>query len=272
MSRLLTELPGDTSLEADLDILLLSHAGGLITTYTRWLEPLRREFSRLGAISVRVMTAVLPGQLGSLEIFQCPTFGASRLTSYGRRVARELGETHERARHLVIFGHSMGALLAVEVCRALEWGSRGADLTVFSGCAAPVSQPQSDQYVGLSRMDDALLTRTLLEMGGLPQIMAEYPERLSPFLPGLRRDLELVDEYQFRDTALPATRALLTLSGTKDPRALSVDVALWGDLLGRDNVHQEFEGDHFFPHHYVDDVSKLMAVEAVASTSCRLPF
>jgi len=87
-------------------------------------------------------------------------------------------------RPFVLFGHSVGALIAFELTRLLR--RAGLPLPrrlVVSGRAAPQVRSERRPLHGLS---DVALTEALRLMGGLPALMLAEPRLLRPFLPALR--------------------------------------------------------------------------------------
>lgn len=141
------------------------------------------------------------------------------------------------------FGHSMGALLAFEVARALQQqGAAMPQCLMVSGCAAP-------QYRGAARrwhlLSDADLVAALKDYNGTPPEVLANAELMALLLPMIRADFAAVDGYRYR-AAAPLALPLTVLAGRIDERVSERQVEGWQEeTTDRCQVHW-FEGDHFF--------------------------
>lgn len=264
---LLTILPGQHVVEQQADVVLLPHAGALLSTYLPWVDSLRSSFKRAGIDRLGLLTAVLPGHMGSADKAPSAASANHSLERYGELLAKELKARGGADCPLIIFGHSMGALLAVETVRNLSRYGVETKATVLSGSSAPVKQNRfarkaiytrgsASELRGLS--DDAAL-ETLTKIGGISQELAAQPELAKPFLPQIRADFELVDAYRFEPPVRFSTQRLVTLSGREDHRASEAMMVGWHDLLGKSGEHVEFTGDHFFHQQHIPEIADLLA-------------
>lgn len=264
---LLTVLPGQQTVDPQVDVVLLPHAGALVSTYIPWADPLKAAFRRRGVHRLGLSTAVLPGHLSSTEKAPSHVSATHSLERYGERLAKELKARENPDRPLMIFGHSMGALLAVETVRNLSRYGVETTATVLSGSAAPVKQKRfarkpiytrgsASELRGLS--DEATL-ETLKKIGGISQELAAQPELAKPFLPQIRADFDLVDAYRFEPPTRFSTQRLVTLSGSDDHRASEYTMRGWHELLGVPGQHHEFTGDHFFHQQHIPEIADVLA-------------
>lgn len=150
-------------------------------------------------------------------------------------------------RPLYLFGHSMGALLAVELAYALRarTGIEPAAL-VLSGASPWWDPAESIGHLdGLP--DDELLAR-LDAWGGIPKELFQYPDLLSMAIPVLRTDSAMVDALRSRPApdAPGLSCPLLLLSGSDDERATAAQMAGWSRVTTGACRAREFAGDHFF--------------------------
>lgn len=263
------DAPADTKKAPNVEFLLLPHAGGMPSTYLPWLEPLLENSRRLGFKRPRLRTAVLPGHVSSTEKMDSERHSIAK---YGERLAREIRETTRPKAPLIIFGHSMGALLAVETTRHLEVWNRQARTLILSGSAAPVKHKRFARRAEFRRdganelrgLNDQQSLTFLATMGGMPYEFAERPEYFAPFLPGVRNDFQLVEEYRFTPVKNFPAESLVTLNGAADDRATSVNMTRWHELLGVTGEHREFSGGHFFHQQHVGEITALIAESAAA--------
>lgn len=145
---------------------------------------------------------------------------------------------------LAIYGHSMGALLAFELARALGRRSLRPDLVIVSGRAAPhrMASP-ADHLHGLP--DAAFIERLGERYGGIPQALLDAPDLLAFFLPILRADLRAVETY--RHVPCPPDDWPLMVYGGMDDRSVApADLDEWARYTNGPFRVQTLPGDHFF--------------------------
>lgn len=176
-------------------LLVLPHAGSGTAAWFGWQSRLP------GDVELRV--ARLPGRETRL--------GESPLTSATEAVAALAGALRALPPlPLVVFGHSLGALLAYGVCTALPGMVRA---LVVSGETAPSKTRSHDD---LLRLPDRELAKAVnRRWGAVPPEILNEPEFLSIFLPALRGDLALVDSFPTQ-TGVPLDVPLFVFAGTDD--------------------------------------------------------
>ena len=143
-----------------------------------------------------------------------------------------------------VFGHSMGAVLASEVTRALaEAGHPLPQHLLVSGRRPPhVSGTESDMH-GLP--DPAFIAELSRRYRGIPAEILEQPDLMAVFVPILRADLTALE------THLPARRAPLScpisvFGGADDRLTPREHLEAWrSETTGAFRV-SVYAGDHFF--------------------------
>lgn len=207
-------------------LLCLPYAGGHGELYRRWVRDL--------AGRAEVWAADLPGHFrrGDLAPVTDPDVVIAEITA--ETVAL-------MDRPLVLFGHSMGALLAFEVVRNLEAAGHEVSALIASACLAPhlrEARPptgtESDQeLVALMRLWGTIDTEVLSNRDFLDAI-----------LPPLRADLALCDRYRYR---LGSVRApVMALAGTADVKTPLRDVEAWQRCTADWRGVQVIPGPHLF--------------------------
>ncbi|GGJ52735.1 oleoyl-ACP hydrolase [Deinococcus roseus] len=144
----------------------------------------------------------------------------------------------------LIYGHSMGALVAYHVCLQLQ--QRGLPLPEHlwvSGCAAPLHFRQEAWHL----LSDQDFIGRILSLGGTPPEVFEEPLLRPLVLKLLRADFQLVE-------TAPAVTGKLgcpigAVAGIQDPHATPADMQHWQDCTTEDFA-EDFElltvqGDHF---------------------------
>jgi len=194
-----------------------------------------RPLSRALPADIELLAACLPGRESRLR--EPP---ATHLLALAAQITRDLVATVDGP--YLIFGHSMGAMLAYEVCRWLQRTGRGplpAALTV-SACIGP-DLPRGTEVIGQS---DQRLSERLASLGGIPPEAARDPDLMRMILPVTRADLEMVEVYQPR-SGPPLDLDLLVVSGATDHVATPAQMTGWPSVALRPAVHVR-PGGHFY--------------------------
>ena len=217
-------------------LICLPHAGGSARVFIDWQRALEAAFE--------VRAIELPGH-GTR--YREPL--ATRIPPLAREIVATLGE--DGARPYVLFGHSMGGLIAHAVAAEAASLGRSPAHVVVAGVAPPHVPRER-----LHELHDAALLERLREHGGTPREALESDELMSIVLPIVRADLEACAAYR------PLTRtlacAITALSGADDAIAPPAAVAGWSAYTARAFEHIGFAGDHFFVHRQRERIFTLL--------------
>lgn len=208
-----------------LRLFCIHPAGAAATTYREWP-------GRLTGIDVSFLE--LPGRgrkQNETFVWTFEAACANLLSELEEELARKPGP-------FVLFGHSMGALLAFEMARKI--GGRTAPLAlrrlVLSGEPAPHIGAYATEGSLRDASDDDLITR-FLSTGDRSLARA--------LLPRLRADLAVCESYRYTPGARIAC-PLSVFGGNDDPLAKKDDLERWRELSEGDFVLRVVEGDHSF--------------------------
>nr|WP_052478146.1 alpha/beta fold hydrolase [Kibdelosporangium sp. MJ126-NF4]CEL16418.1 Thioesterase in siderophore biosynthesis gene cluster [Kibdelosporangium sp. MJ126-NF4]CTQ90370.1 Thioesterase in siderophore biosynthesis gene cluster [Kibdelosporangium sp. MJ126-NF4] len=148
----------------------------------------------------------------------------------------------------ILFGHSMGALVAWETAVLLRDAAPLA--VVVSGTAAPHITPTRPS---VRPMTDDDLVDFLTGIGGIGQAHLRHPRLLADVLPGIRADLVACDDY--RHTGEPLPVPLVAFGGDADPLVTSGELDAWTELSTVGTTRHTLPGGHF---HHIDHPDRFL--------------
>jgi len=145
-------------------------------------------------------------------------------------------------RPFALFGHSMGALVAFELARALQLRARLPHVLLVAAAPAPhlplVGPPAHE-------LPDTELVAHLQRLNGTPAELLENEEMLSLLLPSLRADLAVYETYHYQE-APPLACPIVAFGGQDDEHVDRAHLAAWKLHTTVGCAVQLFPGDHFF--------------------------
>jgi len=209
----------------------LPHAGGGATAFRSWNGSL--------PASVEICSVQLPGR----EVRHSePLF--TQMEPMVDAMARELRPWLDTP--YVVFGHSMGALLAFEWVRKLQRSGHPMPAWLFlSGHRAPDMPGDTRLLHSLSdREFVAELTRLYR---GIPDGLLLEAEFMEVFLPILRADIAVVESYRFQEDE-PLDCPITVFAGSQDTNVSWDQLLAWKRQTRRRFAAQIFPGGHFYPH------------------------
>ncbi|MEV6172020.1 alpha/beta fold hydrolase [Streptomyces sp. NPDC051954] len=214
-------------------LICFPYAGGGASAYARWEQGLARRGAAVDVLPVR-----LPGREGRIA--------EPRRTELAPLVVEldaELGPVLDAdGPPVLLYGHSMGALLAYEVIRRRrQRGARPPTAALLAAYRAPHLPPPR---FGTSNTSDEDLTRELAALGGLPPVLLGHPEWLLALLPVVRDDLKLCADAN--GTADPVDVPLYLFAGETDTLVPEADIREWRTCTTRGWELRTVPGGHFF--------------------------
>jgi surfactin synthase thioesterase subunit len=142
-----------------------------------------------------------------------------------------------------LFGHSLGAVVAYEVARALAARDRPAPGRLFvSGHAAP-SLPRVLPAIG-GLPDEPFMEEVQRRHGGLPPEALDDPDIKGALVSALRADYAIVETYD-PEPRPPLTEPISVFAGTEDLLS-DADLNRWQDHTTAPLVVRRFPGGHFY--------------------------
>lgn len=163
----------------------------------------------------------------------------------------------EAPAQFALFGHSMGALLAFETARRLQARGDSPAVLFVSARTAPaqhgwrgrVSDLPAEQFLAVLR-----------GMNGLPAELLANPEWLDFFLPILRADFALCEDYRYRPDA-PLDCPIHVLAGERDDSVPRELLRGWAEEGQHGCNTWLFPGGHFYLFEHERPVLRLLLAQ-----------
>ncbi len=146
-------------------------------------------------------------------------------------------------RPFALFGHSVGALVAFEFARYLRRHDYHQPLHLFiSGREAPQLRPSSPP---IHPLPDPEFIEKLRQYNGMPDTLLQNPELMALFIPILRADLAINENYNYYSEA-PLNYPISAFAGLDDCEATQEEMAPWSQETCHQFTLNLVPGDHFF--------------------------
>lgn len=219
---------GRTCEQVDLKLFCFPYAGGSAHVFKQWADFLPP--------TVQLILVELPGRGSRL---QEPAFV---------RLPDLMAELQEVIRPLldepyVLFGHSMGAIIAFELARILDrWCDNKLQALFVSGRRAPQISADKPATYNLPREE---FIEELIKLDGTPREVLDHAELVDLMLPLLRADFQLVQTYNYSADA-PLRCPITVYGGLHDAEVTREMLLPWKELTKSIFALHMLPGDHFF--------------------------
>jgi medium-chain acyl-[acyl-carrier-protein] hydrolase len=215
--------------EAEVRLFCFPSAGGATVQFFAWPDLLP---------DVEVHVAQLPGRERRLD--EPLIVDPDELL---RRLA--MAASAFRDRPAAFYGHSMGALVAFELARCWKDVSGSPPVHLFAAARRSPQLEVTTQPIH-HLADEDFVWHLEKRWGALPGAVREDPDLLRYFMPALRADVTLLENYRYRPQG-PLECPITVYGGQDDPSTTLHDLSAWrAETRGPFDVRL-FAGDHFFP-------------------------
>ncbi|WP_164984916.1 thioesterase II family protein [Ammoniphilus sp. CFH 90114] len=162
-----------------------------------------------------------------------------------------------------LFGHSLGARLAFEVSRVLSQKGQSPCHLFVSGSSAP-HRTRPKQMI--HDLDDELLIKELVKMGGTPESLLDHPALAELFLPIIRADFAISESYQLMEPDAVLSCPISVWYGDQEIGE-EEDILSWSRYTNECFSIHSFSGGHFF----IQDKANEPEIYRVLGSSLKLP-
>lgn len=158
--------------------------------------------------------------------------------------ALEQGIAPHLDKPFAFFGHSMGALIAFDLCRRLQQGRGVSPVCLFVSGSRPPHATWAEASVH-SLADRDFLACVHDRYHAIPDAVRDNAELAQIVLPALRADFELLETYQCEEPGrLPCP--LVAYGGRQDDTVTPTELESWSRYTDRSFRCRVLPGDHFF--------------------------
>ncbi len=231
--------------QAKQRLFIFHHAGGSANSYFRWAEAAPQE--------TEVLLCELPGRGVRMRE---PT-----MTAFSEMISSLLPHLErEMDRPSILFGHSLGALTAFEAYKRISPNVRAMVKGLGLSSFLPPTHANVGARVRISHLPDTEFMAYMERFAPVSDIIKANPKTLAFFLPVMRADIQLLENYIFVD-APPTDARLVVFAGDSDPtNSISgmKDWNLMGQMIG--DVHV-MKGNHFHVFNHVESILKTLHLQ-----------
>ena len=220
-------------------VFLFPHSGAGASAYNQWPEYF--EQSGIDLISVQ-----LPGRenrFGDKAISHLPLLIDNLLSAI----------TPLTDKPFIFFGHSLGALIAFELCRALRRKGLPLPSQLFASAFHPPKLPNPNKE--LHQLSQRSFIDGIREYGNTPDKVLSNEMLMDILLPMLRADFSLHETYQYREE-LPLSCPITIFKGSNDTFAKPEDMHHWHQETSASYEEIEYKGQHFFINEHRQSISQ----------------
>ncbi|MFP7226339.1 thioesterase domain-containing protein [Priestia filamentosa] len=142
----------------------------------------------------------------------------------------------------IFFGHSMGGLIAYEVCRKLIENGYKPPLHMFISGIRP---PDMIRMRKIHNLPDSKFRKELKKLNRTPREVFENKQLMDIFIPILRSDFKLIEKYKFESMNSKITSNITVMYGTED-NMTKEEMMRWSNFTTKKTQICKFQGGHFF--------------------------
>jgi surfactin synthase thioesterase subunit len=166
-------------------------------------------------------------------------------------IFQQLKRMRNSSRYFLIYGHSMGAYLALRVANILEGEGDAPSYVIVSGNAGPMIREERYSY----SLCTAEFIDVLRDLGGMPEELLGNEDLFRVFEPVLRADFEISEKCELLEE--PAVSApIYAVMGRQEKK---IDkIGNWSNFTRTGFDCTTLEGGHFFIYDHSPLIGKII--------------
>lgn len=219
-------------------LVIFPFAGGGVSAFRKWKD----EFE-----DIKLLVAQYPGRENRFS-----EKAISDINILVDSLFEDMKETFDFRKPYYLFGHSMGTKIVYELALRIKNSDyinpRG---IIISGGRAPLYKEPHPIY----HLDDDGFIEGLRRYEGTPKEILDNKDLISIFLPTLRADFVIDEDYQ--DTKFEKLKSpILGLMGDKDQEMTLDELIKWQDYTTKEFTYRYIDGKHMFVYTSPESVIK----------------
>ena len=148
----------------------------------------------------------------------------------------------------IIYGHSMGASLALRVSNLLLQLQIKPICVIVSGNPGPGIKENKKRYL----LGKQLFIDELKRLGGFPKELIDHEELINFYEPILRADFEIAEKNNL-ELDQKINTPIYAMMGNKEEKF--DEITNWSRFTSNDFGYKIFDGGHFFIHQYPEKIA-----------------
>lgn len=155
---------------------------------------------------------------------------------------------------IIFFGHSLGALVSFELAKYIEKnGHNPIDALFVSACVSPELVGKKR---GIHHLSDEDFLEKISSYGGTPSELLEDKELMNFFIPVLKSDFYMYENYKLK-LQERVNCPIFVIGSPDDPYAPVEEMKNWSFATSAEYKLIPVIGDHFYIHDNQSDFSRL---------------
>ncbi|MBJ6362382.1 thioesterase II family protein [Paenibacillus sp. GCM10012307] len=215
--------------DSTVRLVVLPHAGGNANFYRDLVQYLRPD--------IECIIIQYPGRQERLLEDM-----VNNIDDYADRVTEVLSLIVDGVKPTILYGHSMGALIAYNMLNRNGHMLTSIEKLVVS-CHAPPTRKVGGEYNKVD--DDDSVIEYLKSVGGLEDRVSENKMMLELIIPAVRNDLFAVRNFSLIK-AYKVAVPIYGIQATEDCGIKASDMQKWALLTGKEFELVQFPGNHFY--------------------------
>jgi len=153
------------------------------------------------------------------------------------------------------FGHSMGSLVSYELTHKIKKINHNQPSHIFfSGKAAPNIKGRNKD---LHKLEDEEFKEEIFKLEGTPKEILENKDLMNIFLPILRSDFKIVEEYSYKNDVEKLNSNFTILYGKDDDMKFN-EICDWQKHTNEKCNFIKFPGGHFFINENSEEIINIV--------------
>lgn len=219
-----------------IKLFCLPHAGGSAMLYKKW-EKYLVDFIELCPLE-------LPGRGKKIAMLNFTDM--NDCVEYLFKIIEKQIDKSEYA----FFGHSMGTIIVYELMKKIYETKYKKPRHIFMSGRFPPNKKISSK---IHMLDDYMFKKEIIKMGGIPKEIIQNEECFDIFIPTLKADFKMVENYKF--SAMQKWNTDLSVFfGKRDSAFNKYNIEEWEKYTNKKCDFYEFDGGHMFVFENADKV------------------